>query len=259
MSGNRELGQFLRSRRTRLRPDDVGLVAQRRRRTAGLRREEVARLAGISAEWYVKLEQGRAVSPSKETIAALGRVLQLDAVEQRHLQSLARGGRHSPFVREQVTDILRRVVEGLSQPAYITGQRWDVLVWNQAAADLLIDFARLTIADRNILVYMLTNAAARHLFGDAWEQEARRTVSLFRATYDLWAGDQEFESLVERLTIECAEFTAWWTSHTVAAPLSGTKSLLHPERGSLRVEYATFQANDDPMLKLALYVDANAS
>jgi len=117
-----------------------------------LRREEIARLTGISAEWYIKLEQGRAVSPSKDAIAALGQALQLDAVEQRHLRSLARGGRRSPFVREPVTDILRRVVEGLSQPAYVTGQRWDVLVWNQAAADLLIDFARQPTEDRNILV-----------------------------------------------------------------------------------------------------------
>ena len=257
MDVNRKLGAFLRSRRARLRPDDVGLVAQRRRRAPGLRREEVAGLAGISAEWYVKLEQGRAISPSEETVEALGQALRLNEVEQRHLRSLARNGRRAPFVREAVPDILRRVVARLSQPAYVTGQRWDVLAWNAAAADLLTNFGKLPIEDRNILVYMLTDPAARRLFGGGWAKEARRMVALFRATHDLWSGDPAFEALVSRLSAECAEFPGWWTSHDVAAPVSGAKSLIHPRRGPLRFEYATFQANDDPLLKLALYVDAN--
>jgi transcriptional regulator with XRE-family HTH domain len=259
MSGNRELGEFLRSRRARLRPDDVGLVAQSRRRAPGLRREEVASLAGISSEWYVRLEQGRAVSPSQETVEALGRALRLDEVEQRHLRSLAKKGGRRTFVRESVPDILRRVVEGLSQPAYVTGQRWDVLVWNAAAADLVGDFGDLAVADRNVLVFMLTDPAARRLFGDGWEAEARRMVALFRATHDLWAGDPAFVDLVARLTQECAEFAAWWPGHDVAAPISGAKLLRHPRRGPLRFEYATFQANDDPMLKLTIYVETGAS
>ena len=257
MSGNRELGEFLRSRRARLRPDDIGLVAQRRRRAAGLRREEVASLAGISTEWYVKLEQGRAISPSEETVEALGQALRLNAVERQHLWSLVRNGTRVPFVRESVPDILRRVVGGLSQPAYVTGQRWDVLAWNAAAVDLLTDFGNLPIEDRNILVYMLIDPAARRLFGGEWGQEARRMVALFRATHDLWPGDLAFVELVSRLSTECAEFADWWTSHEVAAPVSGAKLLIHPQRGPLRFEYATFQANDDPLLKLALYVDAS--
>lgn len=258
MDGNRELGAFLRSRRVRLRPDDVAVVAQRRRRAPGLRREEVASLAGISTEWYVKLEQGRAISPSEETIEALGQALRLNAVEQRHLRSLARNGRRAPFAREAVPDILQRVVTGLSQPAYVTGQRWDVLAWNASAADLIADFANFPIEDRNILVYMLTDPAARRLFGRGWAEEARRMVALFRATHDLWPGDPAFVELVSRLSTECPEFADWWTSHDVAAPISGAKLLNHPRRGQLRFEYATFQANDDPLLKLALYVDASA-
>jgi transcriptional regulator with XRE-family HTH domain len=257
MNGNHELGEFLRSRRVRLRPDDVGIAPQRRRRTPGLRREEVAGLAGISAEWYVKLEQGRAVSPSKETIEALGKALRLNTVEQKHLRSLARAGRRGPFVREIVPPILRRIVEGLSQPAYVTGQRWDILVWNAAAAELLGDFGARPIEDRNILVFMFAFPAARRLFGERWEEEARRMVALFRSTHDLWADDPAFAVLVERLSSECPEFASWWTSHDVAAPVSGAKQLIHPQRGPLYFEYATFQANDDPHLKLTLYVGAN--
>lgn len=254
MGSNHELGEFLRSRRARLLPDDVGMAPPRRRRTPGLRREEVAQLAGISTEWYVRLEQGRAISPSEETIAALGRALRLTPVEQKHLRSLARAGRRAPFVRESVPGILRRLVEGLSQPAYLIGQRWDVLVWNTAAADLLTEFGRLSVEDRNILTFMLTDPTARRLFGKTWAEEARRMVALFRATHDLWADDPAFLALVERLRAECRDFAAWWTSHDVAAPVSGTKLLIHPRRGPLRFEYATFQANDDPALKLALYI-----
>lgn len=254
MDGNRQLGDFLRSRRTRLRPEDVGIVSLRRRRTPGLRREEVAQLAGISAEWYVKLEQGRAVSPSAATIEALGGALQLDKLEQAHLRSLVEIGGRKAFSRELLPPSLGRLVESLPQPAYITGQRWDILAWNDAAADLFGDFGSAPVEDRNILVFMLTDATARRLFGATWAQEARRMVSLFRVTHDLWAGDPAFSKLVVRLRANCSQFEGWWKAHDIAAPVSGTKTLHHPTRGILRFDYATFQANDDPALKLAIYL-----
>ena len=257
MQGNRKLGEFLRSRRARLRPEDVGLVAGRQRRTAGLLREEVARLAGISTEWYVWLEQGRTVSPSATTIEALGRALRLSDVERRHLRSLADGGVRRAFVRETVPDVLRHVVQGLSQPAYVTGQRWDVLVWNEAAAGLLTDFAQVPEEDRNILLFMLTDPNARGLFGVGWAAEARRMVSLFRATHDLWPGDPAFSDLVDRLRCGCPELAAWWADHEVASPVSGTKTLHRGGGVGVRFEYATFQANDDASLKLSLYVERN--
>lgn len=253
MDGSRELGEFLRSRRARLRPDQVGIETYRQRRTPGLRRDEVASLAGISAEWYVKLEQGRAVSPSEETIEALGQALRLNRFERQHLRSLAKRGRREAFAVEPVPEILCRIVKALDQPAYVTGQRWDILTWNKAATDLFLDFGQLAIEDRNILVYMLVDPAARNLFGESWAHEARRMVSLFRATYDLWASDPGFEALVARISAECPEFVGWWANHDVAAPVSGTKLLMHSKRGAVRFEYATFQANDDPRLKLALY------
>src|SRR5690349_22047169 len=122
-----QLGDFLRSRRERLTPKAVGLAPGRRRRTPGLRREEVAELAGIGVDWYVRLEQGRSVSPSATTVDALARALRLSKVEHGHLRALTRNSDHRRFVRETVPEALRHLVERLNQPAYITGRRWDVL------------------------------------------------------------------------------------------------------------------------------------
>ena len=253
MAGNRPFGDFLRSRRTRLNPDKPGDATRQRRRTPGLKREEVAQRAGISAEWYVKLEQGRAVSPSAETVQALGRALQLDAVELAHLRSLAAAGGRQPFRREDTPDVLRRIVASLPEPAYLTGQRWDVLAWNDAAVALFGDFGRFAPGDRNILHWMFTDPAAKTLFGETWAEEARRMVSLFRTAHDLWPGDTAFSALVDRIRASCVKFDAWWSEHGIGAPLSGTKHLHHPTLGVMHYEYASFQANDDPALKLALY------
>ncbi len=255
MTGNRPFGDFLRSRRTRLDPDriDDAALGRRRRRTPGLKREEVAQRAGISAEWYVKLEQGRAVSPSAETVDALGRALALDAIELVHLRALAAAERRQPFRREDVPDVLRRIVAGLPDPAYLSGQLFDVLAWNDAAAALFGDFGRRAPDDRNILHWMFTDPAAKALFGKDWAGEARRMLSLFRRAHDLWPGDTAFFALVERIRAGCLEFDAWWPEHAVGAPVAGTKRLRHPTLGMVRYEYASFQANDDPALKLALY------
>lgn len=207
MSANKQLGDFLLSRRRRLDPDVLRLPSIRRRRNAGLRREEVAQLAGISVEWYVKLEQGRVVAPSDETIAGLADALRLDDTERRHLIALAKGGAVQSFVRETVPDTLRAVVEGLSQPAYVTGRRFDVLVWNAPAADLLSDFGVMADDDRNILIWMLLDQTARELFGGTWEDEAKRMVSLFRTNSDIVGEDPQFKRIVERLISGCPEFS----------------------------------------------------
>ena len=256
MLGNRKLGDFLRSRRSKLRPQNVGLTVERPRRTVGLLREEVARLAGISTEWYIRLEQGRTVTPSAGTIEALGTALRLSEVERRHLRALARNGARGAFIREVVPDVLLHVVRGLSQPAYVTGQRWDVLAWNQPAADLLTDFGGIAERDRNILVFVLTDPKARRLFGAAWREEARRMVSLFRPTHDMWADDPAFVDLVDRLRTGCPEFNLWWADHEVAAPVAGVKVLYRIDGSGVRFEYATLQSNDDPSLKLALYIES---
>lgn len=248
-----ELGNFLRSRREGLDPGAAGLPGGRRRRTPGLRREEVAELAGIGVDWYIRLEQGRNVSPSVTTVDALARALRLGRAEHAHLRALARSTGRRAFVRESVPGTIQRLVEGLNQPAYVTGRRWDVLAWNAAAVEVFTDFGRLAEAERNILLYVLTDPAARRMFGAAWAIEAQRMVAQFRATHDLWAGDMAFIDLLERLRHGSPEFTAWWEVHSIRNVVSGQKVLHHPTRGLLRFEYASFQANDDPALKLVIY------
>ncbi len=247
-----ELGDFLRSRRERLSPKAVGLPLGRRRRTPGLRREEVAELAGIGVDWYVRLEQGRSVSPSVTTVDALARALRLSKVEHGHLRALTRHADRRAFVRESVPGALKRLVESLNQPAYITGRRWDVLAWN-AAADEIFAFSRLAEEDRNILISVFTKPASRRLFGAAWAEEARRILAQFRTTHDLWAGDPAFRELLDRLRAGSPEFAEWWGRHDIRAAASGEKRMNHPERGLLRFEHASFQANDDPALKLVIY------
>jgi transcriptional regulator with XRE-family HTH domain len=216
-----ELGDFLRSRRERLTPRAAGLPTGRRRRTPGLRREEVAELAGIGVDWYIRLEQGRSVSPSVTTVDALARALKLSKVEHAHLRALTRNPDRRAFVRETVPEAIRRVVESLNQPAYVTGRRWDVLAWNKAAEEVFA-FSRLPEQDRNILIIILTKPATRRVFGASWNEQARRVVAQFRATHDLWADDPAFVELLARLRRESPE-------------------------------HASFQASDDPALKLIIY------
>jgi transcriptional regulator with XRE-family HTH domain len=247
-----EFGDFLRSRRERLTPKALGLPIGRRRRTAGLRREEVAELAGIGVDWYIRLEQGRSVTPSVTTVDALARALRLNKAEHAHLRMLARTVGRRPFVRETVPETLQRVVDGLNQPAYITGRRSDVLAWNKAAEEIFA-FGRLPEADRNTLISVLTTPQGRRLFGDSWADQAQRMVAQFRATHDLWAGDPAFVELLDRLRRGCPEFQGWWETHDIRSGGAGLKQLSHPTRGKLRLEHAAFQSNDDPALKLVIY------
>jgi transcriptional regulator with XRE-family HTH domain len=203
-----ELGDFLRSRRDKLTPKAVGLPDGRRRRTPGLRREEVAELAGIGVDWYIRLEQGRSVSPSAATIDALARALRLSRAEHRHLKQLTENTDRRPFIRETVPPAVRRTVERLNLPAYVTGRRWDVLAWNEAA-DEIFGFSQIADADRNSLVTVLTKPASRRLFAASWSDVARRMVAQFRATHDLWAGDPAFRDLLERDGFKFGHIRRW--------------------------------------------------
>ena len=248
---NHELADFLKSRRQRMTPTE-NLAAHRRRRVSGLRREEVAQRADISVEWYIKLEQGRAVLPSESTLLALAKALELTDVEQRHLRRLVSREDRLPHIIERVPVTLVQVIENLSGPAYITGKRWDILAWNGAAVRLF-GFDVLPEGQRNILLFVIASPAAKELFGTTWEVEAKRMVSLFRAEYDVWAGDPSFEDLIAQCRAACPQFEDWWTSHDIGAPVSGTKHLHHPLEGHHRYAYSTFYSTDDPALKLALY------
>jgi PAS domain-containing protein len=249
---NEQLGDFLRSRREQLSPEAAGLPVTRRRRTPGLRREEVAALAGIGVDWYIRLEQGRCVSPSMTTVDALARALRLSPVEHAHLRALSRHGDAQASTRESVPDALRLVIDDLPQPAYITGRRWDVLAWNRAA-DRFFGFTRMPEEDRNILIFLLTAPAARTLFGVGWADQAKRVVAQFRTSHDLAVGDPRFTRLLTRLRSGCPEFASWWKGHEVRGSAAGIKLVKHPTKGVLRLAHASFQSNDDPSLRLVLY------
>jgi transcriptional regulator with XRE-family HTH domain len=253
------LGEFLRSRRERLTPDSVGLQPGRRRRTPGLRREEVAELAGIGVDWYIRLEQGRTVRPSAATVDALAEALRLDDTERAHLAVLAQQNLRPAFERETVPVSAKTLIDSLRQPAYATGRRWDVLAWNDAAAQLFGDFLNGPVEDRNILVYLLLDPGARRLFGPGWAARARHTVGQFRAAHDVWAGDPAFTGLAARLAAGCREFGGWWDDHSIAVGSgSGQKVLHHPVHGVLTYDYATFQSNDDAAVRLAVYTPHTA-
>ncbi len=176
---------------------------------------------------------------------------------RRHLRALTRNTDRRAFTRETVPATIRRLVESLNQPACVTGRRWDVLAWNAAAAEIFA-FDRIAEEDRNTLLAMLTNPRTRRLFGDAWADEARRMVAQFRATHDLWAGDPAFLDLLDRLRRGRPEFATWWGAHDIKSVAARQKLLAHPKKGALRFEYASFQANDDPALKLVIYLYAGA-
>ena len=181
------LGDFLRSRREKLEPHAIGLPNGARRRTVGLRRQEVAELAGIGIDWYIRLEQGRAVRPSPATVDALARALRLDEAEHAHLRALALPSNRPAFMRETVPSTVRRIVERLDQPAYVTGRRWDMLAWNDAACTLFTNFGRMAIADCNILVYVLTDRTrgACSMLPGPGRRRAWWPGSVERTTYEL--------------------------------------------------------------------------
>ena len=166
----------------------------------------MAELAGISVEWLTKLKQGRAVAPPLSTADALARALRLGEVDRAHLRRLAGGRAAEPFARERVPAGLSALLAGMAEPAYLTGRRWDLLAWNTAAARLF-DFGALPPERRNILHFVLTDPAAKRLFGGGWATEARRLTALFRATFDLFADDLAFVDLVARGAAGCAPGT----------------------------------------------------
>jgi transcriptional regulator with XRE-family HTH domain len=253
MASPTQLGDFLRARRESLDPAAYGL-APARRRTRGLRREEVAARAGIGVDWYIRLEQGRALKPSPGTAEALSRALDLNQYEHDELLELLQSASRPRFSREIVPDALRRMVERLNQPAYLTGRRWDILAWNDAAAALLGDFGRIPRPDRNLLVFMFTSAQARRAFGFLWAAEARAMLAQFRAGMDFAANDPALTDLMDRIRASIPEFSAWWNAAATGAAVQPTQKLLvHPEKGEVTYDQASFQLTANTALKLTIY------
>jgi transcriptional regulator with XRE-family HTH domain len=252
---SRELGELLRSRRERLEPADVGLPTGQRRRTPGLRREEVALLAAISPTYYAFLEQGRDIRPSRQVLDALADALRLGPTERAHMHELVHGS--PPPVGGTAAETLDPAVAALVDrlepyPTYVTGRRWDVLAANRAACLLWTDWHALEPQTRNMLWWTFTDVAARTIVVD-WEREASGLLARFRAAAARHPDDPAFENLIQRLRAASPEVRAWWPRHEVAPLSSGTKRLRHPELGELQFEFVTLQVAEDPEQKLVTF------
>jgi transcriptional regulator with XRE-family HTH domain len=250
-----ELADFLRGRRANLKPVDVGLPNGGRRRTPGLRREEVAQLAGMGATWYTWLEQGRDVRASLDVLEALARALRLNPAERTHLILLGRGEDPPPCKSpaERVSPTLRRLIENLGpNPAYILGRRWDYLAWNRAATALLGDLGAVPRASRNHAWLTFTDPARREMFTD-WERSSRVLVAKLRADSARHLGDPEFESLISALRGSSPEFAKEWQRHEVSHSGEGRKDLRHPSAGMLSFSHAVFHPAEFSEQRLILY------
>ena len=236
-----ELGAFLRSRRERLRPEDAGLPSGPRRRTPGLRREEVAVLAHISTEYYVRLEQGRAPRPSGEVLAGIAGALRLTDAEFDHLHVLAgtapsRSGLHRRDVRPSILTLLERLPQ---TAAFVTSATFEVLAWNDLAAALMEDFAELHPRDRNLArrVFLGPAQPGTPLYGVSDAAEFRHHVVMeLRATLARYPSDPEVTGLVDELREGSSDFARLWERHDVQASPMLTKTFRHPVVGEVTVD-----------------------
>jgi transcriptional regulator with XRE-family HTH domain len=254
------LAEFLRTRRARLHPADVGLSGAGRRRTPGLRREEVAELANIGVSWYTLLEQGRDVRPSREVLRSVAQALRLTATETAHLFTLA--GQEPPIQppadQAQVPPALRRVVDALNpHPAFLIGRRWDALIWNQAA-DLLFQFHQPCPPHDHNVVWRFFVRGARTL-DLHWETQAQQLVAQFRAEYARYPGDASFQTLVADLQAISPQFQLWWAQHDVRGLPDGPRAMRHPSLGLLEFDHVTFQLSASSDLRVKVYVASPAT
>jgi transcriptional regulator with XRE-family HTH domain len=258
--GRRELSEFVRHRREGLRPADVGLPSGGRRRTKGLRREEVAALAGVGITWYTWFEQGREISVSASFLDNVARVLKLAAADRCHLFLLAHqrppapdGGQWcaiSPLTQKIMDDLVLR-------PAYVINIRWDVVAWNRAA-DLLFQFS--AKAEPNLLRMTFADPALRR-YALAWEKDAPRLLASFRRDFAVAPNDEALGNFISEFERLSPEFRAWWRSHDVDGWTRGLSALDVRDVGPVRFEHEMLTVDEDRHLRLVVYAaqpaDAN--
>ncbi|MDE1147381.1 MAG: helix-turn-helix transcriptional regulator [Azospirillaceae bacterium] len=255
-SKRQELGEFMRAQRERLSPGACGLATGPRRRTPGLRREELAQLGGVSVTWYTWIEQGRDVSISPSALGRLARALRLSAAERAYLFDLA--GKRDPEDGPArpppvVAAALDALVRGINHPAYLLDRQWNALAWNGAAARLFTGWLDDRATERNQLRYLFLNPAAHGLIPD-WDDRARRVVAEFRVDYSHHLDDPGMRALVADLNARSPVFADLWHAHAVTGRAGGERVFRHPEDGLLRYEQVTFTLAHQPDVKLVTLV-----
>ncbi|MGW0910536.1 helix-turn-helix transcriptional regulator [Streptomyces sp. NPDC002784] len=252
-----ELSEFLRTRRARLKPEDVGLPDfGRHRRVPGLRREELAQLAGVSVAYYTRLEQGNGRNVSAEVLDSIARALRLTDAEHAHLTHLAKPKQHKkkPAGRsEQARASLGQLLVSLENvPAYVTGRRTDILAWNPMAAAVFGDWAELPAQERNWARLVFLKPEYRELFVE-WDQKASDIVSYLRMDAGCHPDDPRLSSLVGELSVKSEEFRLLWATHDVREKSYGIKRLRHPLVGELTLNFETFTLTDGSEQSLITY------
>ncbi|WP_291344106.1 helix-turn-helix transcriptional regulator [Acidiphilium sp. 20-67-58] len=257
--GTNALGNYLKDRRARLDPAAFGFTPVRRR-TPGLRREEVAQRANVSTTWYTWLEQGRGGAPSADVLDRIARAMMLTDIEREHLFLIGLGRLpearyHAP---EGITPRLQRVLDTLDHsPAFIRTATWDVIAWNKAAAAVMTDYSTLPDGQRNVLRMMFRDSRVRAAQSN-WESVARYVVASFRADVARAGAARDVQSLVDELSATSPEFAALWADNDVQAHGDGVKILHHPLAGPLSMEFSGFAVDGRPDLTMVIYNPATA-
>jgi PAS domain-containing protein len=255
------LGEFLTAMRGRLAPEDVGLRSVGRRRTPGLRRQEVAELAAVSIDWYIRLEQGRAGAPGSAVLEAIAEALRLSPVEREYLHLTARGEappRRLPDQRAGVSASMRAILDGMPLlPAYILDHCFDILAYNAAATAMFGDgFGHGQGANAALMLFLDRDVRRTQL---SWEQVARETVGALRANAAKYPDDARLLAVIARLRSGSRDFAAWWEDHTVGERGSGVKRVAHPTAGILTVGYDMLAAPDAAEQRLVVVTPLGAA
>ncbi len=245
------------SRRARLRPAEFGLP-EGPRRTPGLRREEVAVLAGVSVSWYTWLEQGRDIQPSADALRRIASVLKLDPIEAAHLFALSSREVSPIATGKGVSEALELLVRSINVPAYIRNTRLDILAWNEAIADVFVDYGSLQPHERNTLRLLFLYEPYRTLILD-WEQMSRGMISNFRAARAQAQDKAPFDSLIDELSELSPEFRAWWKDTDVKGFDEGEKRLRHPAGGHIEFTYVALTPAGRPDLSLVTYIPRHSA
>jgi len=250
VSQHRELGEFLASRRAKLRPEQAGISARNRRRVPGLRRQEIAEIAGLSVDYYVRLEQGRAGNVSQAVLDAIARALQLDEDERSHLWALAQpvASRRRPARPQRVRPQLLQILDSLDLPAVVIGRRMDILAWNRLGAAVYgVDFGALPDELRNWPRLVFLGQVDPHALYPDWDRsDGPAIVGYLRLDAGRHPGDPATTALVGELSVHSPDFRRWWAAQDVHAESSGRKRINHPVVGELDLMFEMLHPADDP-------------
>lgn len=250
-----ELAAFLRDRRARTDRAALGLPEPARGRVQGLRREEVATLAGVSVTWYTWLEQARDIHPSRQVLEALGRLFGLRPVERTYLLTLGGHREIAPAAEpsERAPERLRHLLEALAFPAFLLAEDWTIIGWNQAYADLYPAIGTRDAEDRNLLWLLFTDPDLRRMLPD-WEEQSRRFVGEFRAEARRWLSTPRDTGIVARVSEASEDFARIWQERDVAGFVSRERTFVHPRGGRTVYEQHGVVPSEFPDLELILYV-----